>query len=143
MADVVRSDLMGATILIPENFQWAGEGDLEAYRGADAVSRTLTWTEGSPGQPATFDAVDDIALRYYVSGTSTEITSASVSGWTYGDQNLSQIIYLSNFTRDTTADPVTGSVVINLDPSGLTSTELTAMLEVDVYVEATQPSPTD
>ena len=143
MPDIVRSDLIAAMITIPNNFDWDGEGTLIGIRGGSIVTRRLTWTEGNPEQPDTFDAVADLTLRFFENGTTTEITSSSVSGWEYGDQNLSQIFYLSDFARDTTDDPPTGSVNINLDPSGLTATELTAMLDVDIYVEVSQPSASD
>ena len=67
----------------------------------------------------------------------TEITSGDAA-YSIGDQTLAQIFTLANFVDNGDG---TGSVDIQMDPSGITAAELTAMRTVYLQLEISQPDP--
>ena len=138
MATVRQSALITATIRIPAEFTFSDDDDeLSQVRGGTTVMDTIEWTQGDPTVPS-LDATNDFTLKFYSDAAgNTEITSGDAA-YNIGDQTLAQIFTLANFVDNGDG---TGSVDIQMDPSGITAAELTAMRTIYLQLEISQPDP--
>ena len=132
------SAVMHVLFSIPENFTWMDEDDLTALRGGNTVSQTINWMQGDP-LIASF-AVGNIDINYYSDSAGTTDIPTNDAAYDIGDQTLADIITLASFVDD--ADG-TGSVDVQVDPSGITSAELTALKNVYIRLSVSQPDPSD
>ena len=138
MPTVRRSDSIGATITIPVAFDWLNEGEIPAERGADAVCRTLEWNQGNP-EIADFD-IGDIEILFYSDSAGTTGIDADDDDYDIGDETLADIITITNFVDDGDG---TGCVDIEVDPSGITESELSALRNIYVRLRVNQPPDRD
>ena len=123
---------------IPSNFTWMSEDALSALRGGNTISDTIEWVQGDPAV-GTFTVGDISVLFYSDSAGATEIADGATL-YSIGDEDLDDIITLTNFTD---AGDGTGTVDIQVDPSGITSSELTALRNVYVRLRVSQPDAGD
>ena len=138
MATNRDSAVINVIFRIPDDFAWASEEAITAYRTGSIVSDTIEWTQGDP-EVDTF-AVGDIDILFFSdSAGSTEIGTEDLL-YDIGDQTLADIITLTNFVDDGDG---TGSVDLQVDPSGIDASELTALRNVYVRLRVSQPDPGD
>ena len=132
------SDVINVTFRIPDNFLWDSEDSISALRGGATITDTVTWQQGDP-EVDSF-VVGDISILFFSdSGGNTAISTAATA-YNIGDQTIADIITLTNFVDN--ADG-TGSVDVSVNPSGITDTELTAMINLYIRLRVSQPDAGD
>lgn len=134
MATNRDSDLMQVEFSIPSAFEWTNESDVSVQRGGNSATITVNWAQGNP-KIANFD-ISDITAFYYSDSAGTNAIQATDSDYSIGDETLETIIQLENFVDNGDG---TGSVDIEVDPSGITGTELSAARNVYVRLGVNQP----
>ena len=138
MATDRDSGVIHVEFRIPSNFDWMSEDDLAVLRGGNAVTDTVEWTQGDP-EVGSFD-INDIEILFFSNAAGTSVIDTGDGAYNIGDQTLAQIITLTNFVDDGDG---TGSVDVQVDPSGITSAELTALRNVYIRLRVSQPDPGD
>lgn len=134
MATNRDSDLMQVEFSIPSAFEWTNESDVSVPRGGNSASITVNWAQGNP-EIADF-GISDITAFYYSDSAGTNAIQATDTAYSIGDESLETIIQLENFVDNGDG---TGSVDIEVDPSGITGTELSAARNVYVRLGVNQP----
>ena len=120
-------------------FTFSGEMTINAYRGGSVAQDVVNWGQGDPAiTPVNLAA---FTAKFYASQADAQndedpITSSSGSTWSIGDQNLGELITVTSFVDNGDG---TGSLTIEVDPSGITSAELSTQRDIYVVVEITQP----
>ena len=138
------SDLLAIQFSIPFSFSWDNEGDLIAVRGGNIVCRTLEWSQGHPIiEPDDIDEVSDFDFWFYNDSAGTLVLSfgtlpfmADDPNFEIGDQTLAEIVTLANFVDEGDG---TGTIDVEVDPSGITDAEIEG--DFDIYVRATAYQP--
>ena len=138
MATNRDSAVINVVFRIPDNFAWASEEALTAYRTGDTVSDTIEWTQGDP-EIASFE-IGDIEILFFSNSAGTTEIGTEDNAYDIGDQTLAQIITLTNFIDDGDG---TGSVDVQVDPSGIDASELTVLRNVYIRLRVSQPDPGD
>lgn len=128
------TDTVSITFEISIFFDWLNEGALSVTGGGDAVSLTIGWAQGTPVISAF--GIGDISILFFQDSAGTNRINSGDANYTIGDQTLADIITLGNFV-DNGDD--TGSVDLEVDPSGIEPSELDAMRNVYVVLEVDQP----
>ena len=136
MATNRDSDIMHVEFRISSNFDWINEDDFMALRGGSTVTRTIDWVQGNPEIPS-FD-INDISILYFSDSAGNNAINSGDSDYSIGDQTLAQIITLTNFVDNGDG---TGSVDVQVNPSGIDSSELTALRNVYIRLRVSQPDP--
>ena len=138
MATNRTSAVMHVLFSIPEDFTWMDEDDLTALRGGNIVTQTVDWMQGDPIVDSF--VIGDIDINYYSDSGGSTVIATSDAAYDIGDQTLADIITLVDFVDDSDG---TGSVDVQVDPSGITNTELTALKDVYIRLSVSQPDPSD
>lgn len=136
MATNRDSDIMRVEFRISSNFDWMNEGDFAALRGGSTVTRTVDWAQGDP-EISSFD-INDISILYFSDSAGNNAINSADSDWNIGNQTIAQIITLTNFVDNSDS---TGSVDVQVNPSGIDSSELTALRNVYIRLRVSQPDP--
>ena len=138
MATNRDSAVIGITFRIPAGFGWDSEDAISALRGGSTISDVVEWTQGDP-QVASF-ALSDISILFFSDSAGTTAIATTDDEYDIGDQTLADIITLGSFVDN--ADG-TGSVTVSVDPSGISTTELTALRNVYIKLRVSQPDAGD
>ena len=138
MATNRTSEVMTVLFRIPNNFMWMDEDDISVLRGGNVVTETVEWEQGDPGIGSF--VIGDIDINYYSDSGGSTVIATSDAAYDIGDQTLADIITLVDFVDDSDG---TGSVDVQVDPSGITNTELTALKNVYIRLSVSQPDPSD
>ena len=110
------------------------ESDVSVQRGGNSATITVNWGQGNP-EIADFD-LSNISAFYYSDSAGTDSILATDSDYSIGDETLETIISLENFVDNGDG---TGSVDIEVDPSGITESELSMARDVYVRLGVNQP----
>jgi hypothetical protein len=114
-----RTDAIVAIIEGTTEGAWSSEQDITVVRG-NTASDELVYTDGYP--VITSPGLADVVVKFWADSVGgTEIDSAHAN-WAIGDQNLSEIITVTNL-QDTDAG---FTVDLQVNTSGITQTELVA-----------------
>ena len=132
------SDVINVTFRIPDNFMWGSEDAISTLRGGATITDTVTWVQGDP-EVDTF-TIGDILILFFSDTAGATTIAADAADYDIGDQTLADIITLGNFVDN--ADG-TGSVDVSVNPSGITSSELTALRTVYIRLRVSQPDAGD
>ena len=138
MATNRDSAVIGITFRIPDNFMWMSEDAISTLRGGSTVSDVVEWTQGDP-EVDSF-VIGDISILFFSDSAGTTAIAPAASAYSIGDQDLDDIITLGSFVDN--ADD-TGTVTVSVDPSGIDSAELTALLNVYIRLRVSQPDAGD
>ena len=138
MATDRDSAVMHVEFRIPSNFDWMSEDDISALRGGATVKDTIEWTQGDP--EITSFAIGNISILFFSDSAGTTTIATDATAFSIGDQDLDDIITLANFVDDGDG---TGSVDVEVDPSGISDSELTALKNVYIKLRASQPDADD
>ena len=138
MATNRTSQVINVVFRIPENFMWGSEDNISALRGGNVVTDTVNWTQGDP-EVASF-GISDITVLYFSDTAGTTAITSGDTAYDIGDQTLADIITVTNFTG---AGSMQGTVDVQVDPGGIDSSELTALLNIYVRLSVSQPDPDD
>ena len=128
------TDTVSITFQISIFFDWTNEGALSVTGGGASVSRTIEWAQGTP--VISGFGISAISLLFYQEAVGTNRINSGDTNYTIGDQTLADIITLGNFVDNGDG---TGSVDLQVDPSGIEPSELDAMRNVYVVLEVDQP----
>ena len=138
MATNRDSDVIGITFRIPDNFMWSSEDDISVLRGGGTLTDTVEWEQGDP-DIGSF-VIGNISILFFSDSAGTTAISSGDTAFSIGDQDLDDIITLTSFVDN--ADD-TGSVNVSVNPSGITDTELTALLNIYIKLRVSQPDASD
>ena len=114
-------------------FEWSGGEDFFVYRGGESHEQTISWEQGVP-RIADF-SVDDIQVLFYTNGDGDAEISKADPLFFIGDQSLSDLVTLHNFTDN--GDGM-GSVDVSVDPSGIEASELSMPRDIHFALRVSQ-----
>ena len=138
MATNRDSAVIGITFRIPAGFGWSSEDAISALRGGSTISDVVEWEQGDPSI-ASF-VIGNISILFFSDSAGTTTIATTDDAYDIGDQTLADIITLGSFVDN--ADG-TGSVTVSVDPSGISTTELTALRNVYIKLRVSQPDAGD
>ena len=124
-------------ITATSNFMFSSEADLSVIRGGNAVTDVINWMQGIPA--LTGIAAASFSLIFYTDSTFGTVLDTGAD-YSIGNQDLDEIVTLETFVD---SGGGSGTIVISLDPSSITATELTADTNIYARLQVSQPDSDD